>query len=125
MTLGRIVLFLAASIGPLCSIASAQVKGAWDFTNNDCSGDFRLTIGTWDDGAPIGKITAPGFQNSIYNVVVEGDHISFSVDQQDKYTLVTYDYDAKVSGNNMNGTCRSEAIPPRTGAFSARRLAGD
>jgi len=125
MTFGRVVLFLAACLGPLCSIGSAQVNGVWDFTNNGCSGNFRLTIGTWDDGEPIGKITAPGFQSSIYNILVEGDHISFWVDQQDQYNQYTYDYDAKVSGNNMNGTCRREELPSRTGTFSAKRVTGD
>lgn len=125
MTFARVVLFVAACIGPLCSIGSAQVNGVWDFTKNGCSGDFRLTISTWDDGSPIGKITAPGFQGSIYNVVVEGDHISFSVDQQDKNTPVTYDYDAKVNGNNMKGTCRSEDGPSQTAAFAATRHTGD
>lgn len=122
MTFGRAVLFLAACLGPLCSISSAQVNGVWDFTNNGCSGDFRLTIGMWDDGEPIGKMTGPGFQSSIYNIVVEGDHLSFSVDQQDQYT---YDYDTKVSGNSMNGTCRREELPSRTGTFAARRHTGD
>lgn len=104
------------------TLVSAQVNGVWDVTNSGCSEDFRLTIAMWQDGSPIGKIATPGFQASIYNILVEGDHISFSVDQQDQYT---YDYDAKVSGNNMNGTCKREELPSRTGVFSAKRLTGD
>ena len=122
MIFSRVVLLAAACLGPFCSIGPAQVNGVWDFTNNGCSGDFRLTIGMWDDGEPIGKITSPGFRSPIYNIVVEGDHLSFSVDQQDQYT---YDYDAKVSGNNMNGTCRREELPSRTGTFAARRHTGN
>jgi len=121
MTYGRAISSLVMTVVLFPSLVSAQVNGVWNVTNNGCSGDFRLTIGMWDDGEPIGKITAPGFQGSIYNVVVEGDHISFSFDQQDKYALVSYDCDAKVSGNNMTGTCRSEEVPSRTGAFVARR----
>ena len=125
MTYSRAISLLVLTIVLFPSLVLAQVKGVWDFTNNGCSGDFRLTIGMWDDGEPIGKITAPGFKSSIYNVVVKGDHISFSFDQQDKYALVTYDYDAKFSANTMTGTCRSEEVPSRTGAFAARRHTGD
>lgn len=124
MTIGRVVLFLAVCLGPFCSTGTAQVSGTWEITGTGCTGDARLTIGTWDDGEPIGKIEAPGFKSSIYNIVVEGDHISFSVDQQDKYAVVTYDYDAKVSGNTMNGTCRSEEVPSRAAAFAATRHSG-
>lgn len=121
MKFGRAVLMLTVSIGTFCGIAPAQVNGVWDFTNNTCSGDFRLTVSTYADGAPIGKITTPGFENSIYDVVVQGGHISFSVDRQDDYSLVTEDYDATVSGNTMNGTCKTEEVPSRTGTFTARR----
>jgi len=121
MTYSRPVSLLALTVVLFPTLVPAQVNGVWDVTNNSCSGKFRLTIATWEDGTPIGKITAPGFQGSIYNVVVEGDHISFSFDQQDKYALVSYDYDAKFSGNNMMGTCRSEEVPSRTGTFAARR----
>ncbi len=121
MTYGRAVSLLVLTAVLFPSLVSAQVNGVWDVTNNGCSDNFRLTIATWEDGTPIGKITAPGFQGSIYNVVVEGNRISFSFDQQDKYALVTYDYDAKFSGNTMTGTCRSEEVPSRTGAFAARR----
>ncbi len=125
-TYGRAIsLFLVMTVALFPCLLSAQVNGVWNVTNNSCSGDFRLTIGMWDDGTPIGKITAAGFQSSIYNVVVEGDHISFSFDQQDKYALVTYDYDAKFSGNNMTGICRSEELPSRMGTFAARRHRGD
>ena len=122
MTYSRAISLSVLTIVLFPSLVSAQVNGVWDFTNSGCSGDFRLTIGMWDDGEPIGKITSPGFRSPIYNIVVEGDHLSFSVDQQDQYT---YDYDAKVSGNNMNGACRREELPSRTGTFAARRHTGD
>ena len=121
MTYSRAISLLVLTIVLFPSLVSAQVNGVWDVTNNRCSGNFRLTITTWEDGTPLGKITAPGFQSPIYNVVVKGDHISFSFDRQDKYALVTYDYDAKFSGNTMTGTCRSEDVPSQTGAFAARR----
>jgi len=121
MTFGRAVLMLTVSIGTFCGIASAQVDGVWNFTNNACSGDVQLTISTWEDGSPVGKISGRGFEDSIYNVRVLGNHISFSIDRQDHYSVVTDDYDATVSGNNMDGTCKTEEVPPRTGRFTARR----
>ncbi len=121
MSFGRDVLSLALLIIFLCKIGSAQVNGIWDSTNNSCSCEGRFTISTWDDGSPVGTMTCPGFQSAIYNIVVDGDNIAFSVDQQVNRWSVTYDYKAKISGNSMNGTCTSEEVPSHTAPFTARR----
>ncbi len=118
---GRAVLLSVLSFVALPSITSAQAIGIWDFTNNGCFCKGQLTISTWDDGSPVGAMTCPGSQSSVYNILIDGDHISFSVYQEERHTFVTYDYDANVTGDNMNGTCTNTEAQSDRASFAAKR----
>ena len=109
----------------LSVFAFAKAEGKWEPTNNSRNCNALLIITRWEDGSPIGTMTCAGAQSAMYNLLVDGDHILFSVDRRDNYQTVTYDYDVTVSGDGMIGTCTNEEVPSEKLAFSAKRRSGD
>ena len=125
MKLGRVISLWV--LFPILSsvIAFAKAEGKWESTKNSCNCNALLIISRWEDGSPIGTMTCAGAQSAMDNLLVDGDHISFSVDRRDNYQTVTYDYDVTVSGDSMIGTCTNEEVPSEKLAFSAKRRSGD
>jgi|SRR5271167_2483136 len=105
------------------SIVFASAYGRWDSSENSCNCNVLLIMRMYEDGSPTGTMNFVGTQVAIYDAVVDGDHLSFSVDQPSTNNgiTVTYHYDAKVSGDKMTGTFANEAVPAETRAFSAKR----
>src|SRR5271169_94780 len=124
MKLGRVISLWVLCLILSSVIAFAKAEGKWESTKNSCNCAL-LIITRWEDGSPIGTMTCAGAQTAMDNLLVDGDHISFSVDRRDNYQTVTYDYDVIVSGDSMIGTYTNEEVPSEKLAFSATRRSGD
>jgi hypothetical protein len=121
MKIGRVIPLWALFLMLSSVIAFAKAEGKWESTKNSCNCNAFLIITRWEDGSPIGTMTCAGAQSAMYNLLVDGDHVLFSVDRRDNYQTVTYDYDVTVSGDSMIGTCTNEEVQSETSVFSAKR----
>lgn len=101
--------------------------GKRDSSENSCNCNVLLIMSMYEDGSPTGTMNFAGTQVAINDAVVDGDHLSCSVDQPSTNNgmTVTYHYDAKVTGDKMTGTPANEAVPAETHAFSAKRQRGN
>ena len=118
---GRSILLWAFLLRFSSTIVSASVYGNWDSNENSCKCNIFLNVEIYGDGSPTGTMSFGGAEVAMYNIVVNGDHLSFSVDRESNAQLVSYDCDVSVSGDNMIGTCTNQVLPSETLAFSATR----
>jgi hypothetical protein len=105
----------------LTATASAKVTGQWRSTKNSYNSSIVLSIYIYDDGSLVGTIAFPGGVSALYDLTSQKGQLQFSVDQWNNSTLVTYDCDARVSGNTMDGTCTNEDVPSDVRPFRATR----
>jgi len=122
MKLGRVLLLWILFLILSSTVVFAQVVGRWNSTENSCDCSVLIIIERGSDGSVSGRMNFPGAQRPIYRIAVDGDNISFLVDQPTNNAPdVTYEYDATVSGDNMTGTY-TKLEPPRDDLpFSATR----
>ena len=123
MKLGGSILFWALLLAFSSTIVSASVYGNWDSSENSCKCDIFLNVEIYGDGSPTGTMSFGGAEVAMYKIVVDGDHLSFSVDQASTSSgrFVSYDCDVNVNGDNMIGRCTNEMVPSETLVFSAKR----
>ena len=115
------IFFLIVLIMVSCNIVFAEVYGKWDSSENSCNCNVSLIIGMYEDGSPAGTMNCGARIFNLYNILLDGDHISFSVDQSDDNETLAFDYDAEVHGDSMTGTYENEETPSNSLAFSAKR----
>lgn len=113
--LGVLFCFLAVTA------SAEEIYGKWLFFDKTCNCSVLLSIEMWQDGSPIGTLSFPTAEYAAHNILLDGNHISFSADQAVGANLITYDYDANVSGDVMAGTRTSEDDISNKIAFRATR----
>lgn len=113
------ILFVVVSL----VTAFSEVAGKWVFTTTTCSSGVLFTIARESQESLDGTMNFPGSQMPLYRISEKNNHISFFVDEpQSDKSVVTYYYDADVSGDNLTGTCKKVGGSPE--GFSATRRNG-
>ena len=106
---------------PITAVAS-EIYGNWVLSDKACNCGVVLSIQMWEDGSPIGSVSFPDGKHALHNILLDGNHVSFSVDRTVGGNLVTYDYDAQINDDVMTGTWTAEDNASGKMAFNGTRL---
>jgi hypothetical protein len=120
---GRSILLWISFLAFFAGTAFAQVAGKWDSKAvNSCSCHVTLTIKDNQDGSFSGTMSFPGAQAKIYGVTVNGDSVSFLVNQPYDDKSLTYKYSAAVNGDDMTGWWATNDANSTPSPFTAGRM---